>query len=373
MTRPKPSPDLILIRQRQPPIAPHHHNVLESRSVALTDRDCRQIRTLTPGQSASRAETHKKPLGLTRAFAIRIRPAPELADRLVDVEINAELVRRLIAEQFPEWSGLRITPVRQQGNDNRTFRVGDDLAVGPPSHESYSAGITKEDRFLPLLGDHLTVGVPTPVATGRPTREYPYPWSVRRWMIGDTPDRDPYLDRDRFARDLGAFLRELRAVPADDGPVAGLHSFYRGCHPSVYGDQVQAALRKFADHVDVAACKAIWLNAVRSVWSSPPVWVHGDVAVGNLLTAKGQLSAVIDFGTCALGDPACDLVIAWTFLEGDEREALRGAAGLPADAWARARGWALWKALITMTDADSPQHQSQANALAQLLGEPGGV
>lgn len=286
------------------------------------------------------------------------------------MELNAEVVRRLVVEQFPEWSGLRITPVPQQGNDNRTFRLGDDLAVRLPSHESYVAGITKEDRFLPLLGEHLTVAVPTPAATGRPSREYPYPWSVRRWLTGDTADRDPDLDRDRFAGDLGAFLRELRAVPADDGPVAGLHSFYRGCHPSVYGDQVQTALSTLADHVDVAACETIWLDAVRSAWSGPPVWVHGDVAVGNLLTTQGQLSAVIDFGTCGLGDPACDLVIAWTFLEGDEREALRETAGLPADAWARARGWALWKALITMTDPDSPQCECQAGALAQLLGEP---
>lgn len=288
------------------------------------------------------------------------------------MEINAELVRCLVAEQFPEWSGRRITPVPEQGNDNRTFRLGDDLAVRLPSHDSYVAGITKEDTFLPMLGEHLTVPVPTPVATGRPTRKYPYPWSVRRWMIGDTADRDPDLDRARFAHDLGVFLRELRAVPTDGGPIAGLHSFYRGCHPSVYGDQVQAALSKLADQVDVPACKAIWLNAVRSVWSGPPVWVHGDVAVGNLLTANRQLCAVIDFGTCGLGDPACDLVIGWTFLQGDEREALREAAGLPADAWARARGWALWKALITMADADSPQYPSQAHLLAQLLAEPVG-
>jgi aminoglycoside phosphotransferase (APT) family kinase protein len=132
-------------------------------------------------------------------------------------------------------------------------------------------------------------------------------------------------------------------------------------------------LSELADQVDVGACKVIWLNAVRSAWSSPPVWVHGDVSVGNLLTTEGQLAAVIDFGTCGLGDPACDLVIAWTFLEGDGREALREAAGLPADAWARARGWALWKALITVTEADSPQYECQANALAQLLGEPVGV
>jgi aminoglycoside phosphotransferase (APT) family kinase protein len=191
-------------------------------------------------------------------------------------------------------------------------------------------------------------------------------------MVGDTPDRDPDLDRARLAHDLGAFLCELRAVPAATGPLAGHHSFYRGCHPSVYGDQVQMALSELADQVDVAACKAIWLSAVRSAWPNTPVWVHGDLAVGNLLTANGRLSAVIDFGTCGVGDPACDLVIAWTFLEGDERQILKETARLPNDAWARARGWALWKALITLRAPDDPQYATQARALAQLMAEPVG-
>ena len=286
------------------------------------------------------------------------------------VDVDTEVVRRLVDEQFPEWSGLPITPVPRQGNDNRTFRLGDDLAVRLPSHERYVAGITKEDTVLPVIGQHLTLAVPVPVATGRPTVDYPHPWSVRRWVVGDTPDRDPQLDRARFAHDLGGFLRELRAVPTVGGPAAGQHSFYRGCHLSVYGDQVQVALRELARQVDVAACEAIWLDAVRTVWSSAPVWVHGDVAVGNLLTTDGRLCAVIDFGTCAVGDPACDLVIAWGFLEGEEREIFADAAGLPADTWARARGWAMWKALTTATNPDDPQHPLQVQALARLQEQP---
>ncbi len=289
------------------------------------------------------------------------------------MDITAELVRRLVDGQLPAWSGLPITAVPRQGNDNRTFRLGEDLAVRLPAHERYVAGITKEDTFLPVIGRHVSVAVPVPVATGRPTVDYPHPWSVRRWVVGDTPDQDPHLDRARFAHDLGGFLRELRAVPTASGPAAGQHSFYRGCHLSVYGDQVQAALGELAGEVDVAACQAIWREAVRTVWASAPVWVHGDVAVGNLLTTGGRLSAVIDFGTCAVGDPACDLVIAWTFLEGAERETFRAAAGLPADTWARARGWALWKALITATNPDDPQHPVQVQALARLQKQPYGV
>jgi aminoglycoside phosphotransferase (APT) family kinase protein len=257
--------------------------------------------------------------------------------------------------------------VDEQGNDNRTFRLGDELAVRLPSHQRYAAGISKEDTFLPLLAAHLGVAVPLPLAAGLPTEEYPHRWSVRRWLPGVTPERDPDLDRTRFALDLGVFLRELRAVPADSGPAAGVHCFYRGCHPSVYGDQVRQALRELEDRVDVSAYRAIWRGALRSAWASPPVWFHGDVAVGNLLTTHAGLSAVIDFGTCGVGDPACDLVFAWTFLRGDERQAFRDAVGLPDDAWQRARGWALWKALITVADPNSDHHESQWGTLAELF------
>ena len=289
------------------------------------------------------------------------------------MEISAETVRSLIAEQFPQWSELAVSPVPEQGNDNRTFRLGDDLAVRLPSGEGYVAGIAKEDRCLPLVAAHVTAQVPAPIATGAPGSDYPFPWSVRRWITGTTADRDPALDRVALAGDLGQFLRELRSVPPGDGPLAGAHSFHRGAHPSAYGDEVQEALGQLADRVDVAACRAIWDEAVRTAWPAPPVWFHGDVAPGNLLTRDGRLVAVIDFGTCGVGDPACDLVIAWTVLSEAERGVFRDAVALPDDAWARARGWALWKALVTLCHPGSRLHAHQARALDELLRERSGA
>jgi aminoglycoside phosphotransferase (APT) family kinase protein len=261
-----------------------------------------------------------------------------------------------------------VTPVPRQGNDNRTFRLGDELAVRLPSAERYVAGIAKEDAVLPRLAPHLTVPVPVPVATGRPTAEFPHPWSVRRWLAGDTPDRDAGLDRVALARDVGAFLRELRAIPAEDGPPAGRHSFFRGCHPEVYDAEVEDALRRLAGRVDAGSCRAIWQQATSSWWTEAGVWFHGDVAVGNLLTSGGRLAAVIDFGTCGVGDPACDVVLAWTFFDARERQVFREAAGLPRDVWDRGRAWALWKALITLA-GDAVPDPSQVHALTELLAE----
>ena len=285
------------------------------------------------------------------------------------MEITSETVRRLVVEQLPQWAGLPVTEVPEQGNDNRTFRLGDELALRLPSAEGYVAGVAKEDRYLPLLARHLSISVPVPMATGWPGAGYPFPWSVRRWITGTTLERDSDFDGLGLAEDLGLFLRELRSVPQGEGPVAGLHSFYRGCHPTVYGDEVQHALGQLADRVDVEACRDIWAEAVRTAWSTDPVWFHGDIASGNLLTVRGRLVAVIDFGTCGVGDPACDLAIAWTFFTAVERPTFRNAVGLPQETWARARGWALWKALVTMCNPGSHLYSQQARAMEELVAE----
>lgn len=285
------------------------------------------------------------------------------------MEISIETVRQLIREQLPQWAELEVTPVLEQGNDNRTFRLGEELAVRLPSAEGYVAGVIKEDLWLPVMARYLSAGVPVPVATGVPSKGYPYPWSVRRWIIGTTPDRDCDLDRVALAKDLGVFLRELRAVPPGQGPAAGAHSFYRGTHPSVYGDQVQQSIGQLADQVDVKACQAIWAEAVRTAWPKDPVWFHGDVAPGNILTDGGRLIAVIDFGTCGVGDPACDLVIAWTLFTEAERGIFRDAAALSDEAWARGRGWALWKALVTLCGSASNLYPNQARALEELVAD----
>lgn len=285
-------------------------------------------------------------------------------------DITTSLVTALIAEQFPGWADLAVTPVPRQGWDNRTFRLGEHLTVRLPSAGAYVAAVEKEDRCLPGLAHHLPVAVPVPVATGRPTPDYPHPWSIRRWLPGDTLEATAGLDRVQFATDLGTVLTELYESPTEGGPAAGRHSFFRGCHPSVYGDEVQTAL-DLLEGIDAAACRAVWARACASAWAARPSWFHGDIAPGNLLVQDGRLSALIDFGTCGVGDPASDLQIAWTYFQGAERRSFREAVGLDEDTWHRARGWALWKALVTMAGMSSPGHDDvQRRNLTAILEDP---
>jgi aminoglycoside phosphotransferase (APT) family kinase protein len=287
------------------------------------------------------------------------------------VEITGELVRRLIAGQFPQWGDLPVWPVANSGWDNRTFHLGDTMLVRLPSAPGYVAQVAKEQRFLPLLAPRLPLPIPLPLAEGAPGAGYPWPWSVYRWLPGEIAANGGIADLPQFAEDLAHFLRALQAIDAGDGPPAGEHSSYRGGPLATYDAETRAALANLRGTIDTGAAGALWEEALAAAFRGPPVWVHGDVAPGNLLVRNGRLAAVIDFGCCAVGDPACDLVPAWTFLDAQSRTVFRRALGVDDGMWARGRGWALWKALILRAGAASNAVESAGaqRTLDALVGE----
>ncbi|CAG8641393.1 38760_t:CDS:2 [Gigaspora margarita] len=199
-----------------------------------------------------------------------------------------ELVQSLIKDQFPEYAFLPICQVKKSGHDNRTFRLGDKMAVRLPIGKDYAPQVEKELFWLPRLKRYLSLPISTPLAKGKPTKDYPFP-----------------------------FLKELQAIDASKEPAAGKHNFYR--------------VKK-------------------------NVWVHGDIAIGNLLVKDGKLCGVIDFGMLGVGDPSCDFVIAWTFLDKKSRKTFFKELSCDKETWSRARGWALWKALITYNEKDMTEN-----------------
>jgi aminoglycoside phosphotransferase (APT) family kinase protein len=264
------------------------------------------------------------------------------------VIIDVALVEKLVAEQFPQWAHLPVRPVAVGGNDNRTFHLGDAMTARLPSAEGYVASVEKEQRWLPVLAPHLPVPIPTPLGHGRPGAGYPWPWSVNRWLDGATATHDRITDLTAFAVDLAGFLRALQGVDTGGEPAAGRHSFWRGASLTHYDDETRRSIAALAERIDASAATAEWEAALDATWDGRPVWFHGDVANGNLLVRAGRLAGVIDFGTCGVGDPACDLVIAWTFLDAPARAAFRAALGVDDATWQRGRAWALWKSLILL-------------------------
>jgi aminoglycoside phosphotransferase (APT) family kinase protein len=243
------------------------------------------------------------------------------------------------------------------------FRLGEHLSVRLPSAERYAAAVEKEHVWLPRFSALLPLTIPLPIAIGEPDEGYLWRWSVYRWLEGETATTANIADLNAFATTLADFLVALWRIDPAGGPPAGAHCFFRGASLDVYNDQTRQAIAALGDRINGKEAQRIWDAALAVPYRGEPVWFHGDVAITNLLTRNGRLDAVIDFGTSGVGDPACDLAIAWTFFSAESRRTFRSGTALDTDAWARGRGWALWKALIVLAQPDGSPLDGQARTI----------
>jgi aminoglycoside phosphotransferase (APT) family kinase protein len=294
--------------------------------------------------------------------------SPDLGPVPQRITVDAEQVRRLVEQQFPRWAGLPVQPIVNGGWDNWTFRLGAEMLVRLPSAAEYALAVDKEHRWLPALAPQLPLPIPVPLAKGEPGTGYPYSWSVYQWLGGEPASADRIADPIQFAVDLAGFLTALRSIDPADGPRPGKHNWFRGGGLRTYDGQTQNALTALDGHIDAGLAREIWQTALDARWDGAESWFHGDVAEGNLLLKDGQLAAVIDFGTCGVGDPACDLAIAWTLLTADGRQAFRERLPGGEAAWARGRGWALWKTLATCAYTLGDDDK-EATSARRVLGE----
>ena len=288
------------------------------------------------------------------------------------VDITVSLVRQLVATQFPQWADLEIRPVKIDGHDNRTFHLGDELSIRMPSHARYAGHVSTEHAWLPRIALHLPFPIPEPIGRGIPGQGYPWPWSVNRWLEGDNASLERISDLNEFAKDVAYFLNALQAVDATDAPQPGQDNFFRGGELSVYDSESRECIEVLKDAFDAQAATSTWESALKATGSRPPVWIHGDVAVGNLLVRDGRLCAVIGFGQMAVGDPSCDVTIAWTLFSGSSRDTFRAELKADEATWTRGRGWGLWKALLELRAhrANDPRKAGEAEtAIMDILGE----
>ncbi|MES2462467.1 MAG: aminoglycoside phosphotransferase family protein [Armatimonadota bacterium] len=269
-----------------------------------------------------------------------------------EVSTSPELVRRLIVAQFPQWRDLPIRAVPSGGTDNAIYRLGHDMAVRMPRIAWAVGQVQKEQEWLPRLAPYLPLPIPMPLALGRPGEDYPWHWSVYRWLEGNNATAKRLADPCRAARELSHFIRALQKIDTTGGPAAGEHNSGRGVPLVLRDTTVQeaiAALKDTHETIDTHAAASAWEDALNApVWQNAPVWVHGDLQQGNLLVERGQLSAVIDFGGLGIGDPACDLIVAWNLFAGRSRDVFRAELGVDEATWARGRGWALSVGLIAL-------------------------
>jgi aminoglycoside phosphotransferase (APT) family kinase protein len=259
-------------------------------------------------------------------------------------------VRRLIAEQFSEWANLPLEQVRPYGTDNALYRLGDDLVVRLPRRQRTAATLKKERRWLPKLAPHLPLAVPIPLAEGVPADGYPFHWSVYGWLEGENATVERIEGSRRAAVDLARFVSALRRIDPTGGPQPGRHNFFRGEPISRRDGAVRSSMNALREEIDVGVVTAAWEAALRAPeWRQTPVWIHGDLDSRNLLVEDGRLCGVIDWGGLGVGDPACDVMVAWKVFSADVRDVFRTELGVDDATWTRSHGWALSQALNALS------------------------
>lgn len=259
-----------------------------------------------------------------------------------EAHIDAALVGRLVAAQFPRLTGLPVRAVASTGTVNAIYRLGGGLYARLPLVRRYVPDLEQEWRWLPVLAPHLSLRVPEPVAWGQPGCGYPFPWAIYRWIEGRPYDGELIGDEHQAARDLARFVTELRQIaPAAGAPPGGRRPL------AELDDATRAAIASVPDVIDGDKVTAAWEQALLApAWDGAPVWLHADLLRPNLLVDGGRLGAVIDFGSAGVGDPAADLIPAWAVFGRDGRDTFRAALAPDDGTWDRARGYALHQAAL---------------------------
>ena len=260
-----------------------------------------------------------------------------------------------------------------RGNCPAIYRLGTDMVVRLPRVERATSSLEKELQWLPRLRPRLPLAVPVPLTSGVPAEGYPWRWAVYRWLEGETATRDRIADPGEAATSLARFVAALHRFEAQDGPLPGEHNWFKGERLANRDDATRRAIAALDGMVDVAAVTAAWEAAlVALAWDGPRVWVHGDLLETNLLARDGRLSAVIDFGCLAVGDPACDVMTAWAYLPVQSGAVFRAALSVDDATWARGRGWALSWALIALPyykDTNSGFARMARRTIAEVLAD----
>lgn len=256
---------------------------------------------------------------------------------------DVSLVRRLLAGQFPAWADLPIEPVTSSGTVNALYRLGDGMVVRLPRTDWAAGAVDKELRWLPDLARRLPVRVPVPLAKGLPGAGFPAEWGVYPWLDGDHPAAG--TNSDALARGMAHFVRSLHQTTIASDEPSG-----RGAAPLARWDEsVRAALATLHGVIDTDTAVGAWDDALHErEWSKPLVWTHGDLMPANLLVQEGSLTAILDWECMGVGDPACDLAVAWNLLSATGRQVFRDVVAVDDATWARGRGWALSTGLVAL-------------------------
>ena len=284
-----------------------------------------------------------------------------------EVEVSALLVQQLVESQLPNLSDLDVCRIDSIGTVNAMFRLGSDLCVRLPINPGWADDLNRELLWLDHLRPHLPLSIPEPVATGDPGLGYPFRWAVYRWLEGSVYSEELIADETESAKSLASFIRDLQRIDASGAPASG--------RPPLR--ELDAATRWAIEAIgesdpDSPLTDAWEISLATPAWDGVPVWRHCDLLPSNLLLDEGHLNAVIDFGSVGIGDPAADVIAAWTVFGSSGRAAFREQLDIDSTTWDRARGFALHQALLIIPyySTSNPDFAAMARrAVREILSE----
>lgn len=262
-----------------------------------------------------------------------------------ELDIDTHLVHQLLHLQFPQWADLPLEAIGAHGGDNRVFRLGKNMVIRLPRIKKSVISLENDCQWLGYLAPHLPIPIPTLIAKADPSSFYPWPWMISKWIPGDHPTVESLRAPNDFTQQIAFFIKALHHIAASQGPISS-----RGRTLLQRDVETRECLNTLSSVVDTAALLPIWEEALAAPsWDKPGVWVHGDLSPLNILVTGTKLAAVLDFGLIGIGDPACDLYVAWCLLAASERPIFRTAVGVDDATWTRGRGWALSIALSQLS------------------------
>ncbi|WP_327634830.1 aminoglycoside phosphotransferase family protein [Kribbella sp. NBC_00482] len=289
-------------------------------------------------------------------------------------DIDTPLVRELVAAQFPQWAALPLEPVDSGGLVNAIYRLGTDLSVRLLLRPSNTDIVQREQAKLAALAPFLPVAIPSVEAIGSPTEAFPGEWSVHRWLTGTHPSPDALVDPRGLATDLAAFVDAFRQIDLPDRPPVYLGERRTRALMVSMDSPTREAISELDGLIDTRAVLASWEESLAAPYDGREVWVHSDLTPSNLLvSAEGRLTAVLDFETCGVGDPACDMFPVWYLLPAKVHDEFRTALDVDDATWLRGRGRVLSQALIVLRyhkDTNPAIASYALHAIGKVLAAP---
>jgi len=262
------------------------------------------------------------------------------------VHIDADIVRAMIFDQFPEFRHEPIEQLRTSGTDNAIFRVGFHVAARFPLRAAdpvvCAHALRNEAAAITELATHAPCATPRPIGLGRPGPLYPMPWTLQSWIEGDVATPDGLAASATFAFDVVKLIASLRAADTQGRRFDGQG---RGGHLPDHDGWMEECLGNSEGLLDVPRLRTLWARLRVLPSSGPDVMSHRDLIPANLLVRGERLIGLLDGGRFGPADPALDLVAAWHLLDRERRDILRTQLGSGEVEWKRGAAWAFQQAM----------------------------